>query len=44
MIAEACVAHRRIAEAIQAGDEDCAAQAAEFHLSEVEHSMIARMV
>ncbi|WP_055478526.1 FCD domain-containing protein [Sphaerimonospora mesophila] len=44
VIAEACVAHRRIAEAIQAGDEDCAAQAAEFHLSEVEHSMIARMV
>ncbi|MEV4245083.1 FCD domain-containing protein [Streptosporangium canum] len=44
VIAEACAAHRRIAEAVKAGDEDCAAQAAEFHLSQVEHAMIARMV
>ncbi|MEV7013525.1 FCD domain-containing protein [Streptosporangium sp. NPDC051022] len=44
VIADSCAAHRRIAEAIQVGDEDCAAQAAEFHLGQVEHSMIARMV
>ncbi|GII94647.1 FadR/GntR family transcriptional regulator [Sinosporangium siamense] len=44
VISEASSAHRRIAEAIQAGDEDCAAQAAELHLSQVEHSMISRMV
>ncbi|MEV8637449.1 FCD domain-containing protein [Streptosporangium sp. NPDC051023] len=44
VIAEACDAHRRIAEAVKAGDEDCAERAAEFHLSQVEHAMVARMV
>jgi GntR family transcriptional repressor for pyruvate dehydrogenase complex len=44
VIADACVAHRRIAESIRRGDEDAAAKTAESHLNEVEHSMIARMI
>ncbi|MCG5217642.1 FCD domain-containing protein [Streptosporangium soli] len=44
VIAQACNAHRRIAEAIKRGDEDGAAKSAESHLNEVEHSMIARMI
>ncbi|GAA5058362.1 GntR family transcriptional repressor for pyruvate dehydrogenase complex [Thermocatellispora tengchongensis] len=44
VIAESCLAHRRIAEAIRDGDPDIAAQNTERHLDEVEQSMIDRMV
>lgn len=40
IIAEACQAHRRIADAFCAGDAELMRQAAEAHLDAVEHSMI----
>lgn len=44
VIADSAAAHRRIGEAVAAGDADAAARASQQHLDEVERHMISNMV